>query len=87
MDACAYKTPSLRNVEHTRPYMHTGAFDSLEKVVAFYVKGGDNAPCGKKDWRMQKLDLDETEQGYIVEFLKTLSGSKVPPGVPDPSLK
>lgn len=91
MDACAYKTPSLRNVEHTKPYMHTGApeFDSLEKVVAFYVKGGGDPPprCSKKDWRIQELDLDKDEQGYIVEFLKTLSGTKVPAGVPDPSLK
>ena len=87
IDACAYKTPSLRNVEHTKPYMHTGELDSLEEVVTFYVNGGGKAPCGKKDWRIQKLDLDSTEQGYIVEFLKTLSGTKVPPGVPDPSLK
>jgi cytochrome c peroxidase len=89
MDACAYKTPSLRNVEHTQPYMHTGAFDSLEKVVKFYVDGGGDPPprCSKKDWRIQKLDLDETEQGYIVEFLKTLSGTKVPAGVPAPTLK
>ncbi len=87
MDACAYKTPSLRNVEHTDPYMHTGALKSLEEVVKFYVRGGDNPPCGEKDWRIQKLDLNEKEQSYIVEFLKTLSGTKVPTGVPGPSLK
>lgn len=87
MDACAYKTPSLRNVEHTDPYMHTGAFKRLEDVVRFYVNGGGKTPCGEKDWRIQKLDLDSTEQGYIVEFLKTLSGTKVPPGVPPPTLE
>ncbi len=49
--------------------------------------GGDPLPCGEKDWRIQKLDLDSTEQGYIVELLKTLSGTKVPAGVPPPTLK
>lgn len=82
MDACAFKTPSLRNVEHTRPYMHTGAFNTLEEVISFYVRGGDSAPCGQKDWRIQKLDLSEQEQKDLVEFLRSLSGTKVPPGVP-----
>jgi cytochrome c peroxidase len=86
MEACAYKTPSLRNVEHTRPYMHTGEFKHLKEVIAFYNQPSNEPPCGQsRDWRIQKLDLDDDEQEYILEFLKTLSGTKVPPGVPQPT--
>jgi len=36
----SFKTPGLRNIAQTAPYMHNGAFPSLEKVLAFYNKGG-----------------------------------------------
>lgn len=86
MDTCAYKTPSLRNVEHTRPYMHTGEFKHLKEVIAFYNQPPNEPPCRQnRDWRIQKLDLDDDEQEYILEFLKTLSGTKVPLGVPQPT--
>jgi cytochrome c peroxidase len=87
MDACAYKTPSLRNVQHTSPYMHTGAFHDLKEVIAFYVRGGDEPPCGRKDWRIERLDLNANEQEDLLAFLKALSGMKVPAGVPLPDEK
>ena len=39
----AFKTTSLRNIALTAPYMHNGAFDTLEEVIKFYAKGGGRA--------------------------------------------
>ena len=39
-DTATFKTPMLRNIDQTGPYMHDGVFSTLEQVVAFYVAGG-----------------------------------------------
>jgi cytochrome c peroxidase len=67
--------------------MHTGAFHDLKEVIAFYVRGGDEPPCGRKDWRIERLDLNANEQEDLLAFLKALSGMKVPAGVPLPDEK
>jgi len=82
VDKCAFKTPTLLNIEQTAPYMHNGSetFKTLEDVVSFYVRGGDPvdpAVCGQKDWRIVKLDLSPEEINDLIEFLKSLTG-KVP---------
>jgi cytochrome c peroxidase len=72
-DRWGYKTPSLRNVQLTAPYMHDGSKSSLEDVVNFYNKGGDDNPL--KDPLLRPLGLSEIEKSALVSFLKTLTGS------------
>lgn len=74
-DRWRYKTPSLRNVVLTAPYMHHGIFSTLEEVVAFYDRGGIDNPL--LDPRIRPLGLSLAEQADIVEFLKSLTGDNV----------
>ena len=68
-DKRQYKTPSLRNVALTPPYMHDGSFASLEEVVEFYNRGGG-------DGATQPLYLEKEEVESIVTFLETLTGDQ-----------
>lgn len=68
----AFKTPTLREIEHTAPYMHDGSLATLEEVVDFYNKGG--IPNKNLDERMKQLHLNEQDRKDLVAFLKTLSG-------------
>jgi cytochrome c peroxidase len=78
-DLGAFRTGSLRNVTQSAPYMHTGGFATLEDVVAFYNRGGDDAGfVGTKDPRMKPLGLTDTEIGELIEFLGTLDGEPLP---------
>jgi cytochrome c peroxidase len=71
-DTGAFKTPMLRNIEQTGPYMHDGVFGTLEQVVAFYVAGG--GPGGPtKSPLMKPLNLDGREQKALVAFLRSLT--------------
>jgi cytochrome c peroxidase len=71
-DRWAYKTPMLRNVALTAPYMHDGSLPTLEEVVAFYDRGGiDNE---NKSPLLAPLGLDAGEKAALVAFLKTLTG-------------
>jgi cytochrome c peroxidase len=74
-DSWAYKTPSIRNIEITGPYMHDGSLITLEDVVDFYNKGGEDNPY--KDSLLKRLGLTQTEKEALVSFLKTLTGSNV----------
>jgi cytochrome c peroxidase len=68
----AFKTPTLREVAHTGPYMHDGSFKTLEEVVEHYNKGGIKNPW--LDPRMKPLNLTVEEKKDLVEFLKSLDG-------------
>ena len=70
----AFKTPSLRDTAQRSPYMHAGQFATLEEVVAHYVEGGIDRPS--RSPLMRPVDLTAEEQHDLVEFLKTLTGSK-----------
>jgi cytochrome c peroxidase len=74
-DRWLYRTPTLRNVSLTAPYMHDGSLRSLREVVAFYVKGGVSNPG--LDPRIRPLDLDDGEINDLVAFLESLTGSDV----------
>jgi cytochrome c peroxidase len=74
-----FRTPTLRNVAVTAPYMHAGQFATLEAVVAFYNNGGGKVPGVVKSDRMQKLDLSAEQQADLVEFMKTLTDTALPP--------
>jgi cytochrome c peroxidase len=72
-DRGAFKTPTLRNVAETAPYMHDGFYRSLDQVVAFYNDGGGKSP--HKDAKMMPLGLTKAERTDLVAFLKSLSGT------------
>ena len=74
-DKWRYRTPSLRNVALTSPYMHDGSIATLEGVVAFYAKGGGGDPA--QDSRTRSVQLMQTDQEALVAFLRTLTSSHV----------
>jgi cytochrome c peroxidase len=68
----AFKTPTLREIEHTGPYMHDGSLKTLEEVVELYDKGG--VPNKNLDEQIKPLHLTAAEKSDLVAFLKALSG-------------
>jgi cytochrome c peroxidase len=74
-DRGKFRTPSLREVSRTAPYMHNGMLATLEDVVAFYNAGGGTHP--NKSPLLRPLGLTPGEQRTLVEFLKSLSGDPV----------
>lgn len=71
-DRGAFKTPTLREVGRTAPYMHDGRFKTLEEVVEFYDQGGIKNPY--LDDQLIPLELTEQEKKDLVAFLKSLNG-------------
>jgi len=74
----AFRTPSLRGVAETGPYMHAGQLATLDDVVAFYDRGGDTPSAGTKDPSIKRLSLTALERADLVAFLRTLSGDALP---------
>jgi cytochrome c peroxidase len=70
-DLGAFKTPTLRDVELTGPYMHDGSIRTLLDVLRFYNQGGVKNP--RLDQKMIPLNLSEHEMNAIVEFLRALT--------------
>ncbi len=66
-----FKTPTLRNIALTGPYMHDGSISSLEEVLLLYNEGGKNHP--NKDSRIKPLNLTPTEQADLIAFMKALT--------------
>lgn len=77
-DRGAFKTPTLRNVANSAPYMHDGSLKSLRDVVDFYVGGGNSNP--NLDKKMKPLELTRDERNDLVEFLESLTG-EMPPNI------
>jgi cytochrome c peroxidase len=71
-DIGAFKTPTLREIARTAPYMHDGRFKTLEEVVNFYNQGGIKNPY--HDDMIVPLELTEREQQDLVAMLKSLNG-------------
>lgn len=69
-DTGKWKTPTLRGVRLSAPYMHDGSLATLEDVVAFYVRGGNANE--HLDPRIKKLDLSADDQRALVAFLSSL---------------
>lgn len=81
-DRGAFKTPSLRNIAQTSPYMHDGSLKTLKEVVDLYVGGGNSNPHLDKEIR--ELDfLSGRERADLVAFLESLTG-EMPPDVGPP---
>jgi cytochrome c peroxidase len=67
----AFKTPTVRDVTRTAPYMHDGSLKTLEAVVEHYDKGGIPNPALDKD--IKKLNLTEQEKKDVIAFMKALT--------------
>lgn len=74
-DVGAFKTPSLRDVELTTPYMHDGSVKTLLDVVRFYNRGGERNPALAD--KIRPLGLTEGEMSDLVEFLRALTSDDV----------
>ncbi|MFC0774009.1 cytochrome c peroxidase [Terrimonas alba] len=76
----AFKTPTLRNIELTAPYMHNGVFNTLEEVIAFYDRGGGKGWGLRLDHQTlpeERLKLSAYEKKAMVAFLKTLNDTVI----------
>ena len=75
IDMFRYRTPSLRNIELTAPYMHNGTFATLEDVVAYYGDGGFRH--FGIDPLVRDLSLSDAEKAALVAFLKSLTAGNI----------
>jgi cytochrome c peroxidase len=71
-DRGAFKTPTLREVSRTAPYMHDGSFATLDQVIDYYDRGGQKNPW--LDTRLRPLHLSAIEKQDLLVFLGTLAG-------------
>jgi cytochrome c peroxidase len=79
----AFKTPSLRNIALTAPYMHDGSLKTLKDVIDYYIGGGNSN--AQLDKNIHVLDfLSGQERADLLAFLRSLTGS-VPPNVGPPA--
>ena len=67
-----FKTPTLREIDRTAPYMHDGSLATLEDVVEHYDRGGRVNPYLDEELRPLRLTIEE-KRG-LVAFLRSLSG-------------
>lgn len=67
-----YKTPSLRNLSQTAPYMHGGHFDTIEEVLEFYNELPETPIQGHREESLQPLELSDTDLEAIQAFLAML---------------
>jgi len=74
-DRWKYKTPTLRNVSLTAPYMHDGSLATLTDVVEFYDRGG--VPNENLSPLLRPLGLDSADKAALVAFLESLTGTTV----------
>lgn len=71
-DRGAFKTPTLREVGRTAPYMHDGSVGTLEDVVDYYAAGGNANP--RLDPMVRPISLSADDRRALVSFLRALNG-------------
>lgn len=76
----AFKTPTLRDVALTSPYMHNGLYRTLEEVVEHYDRGGDVKENLSPN--MTALNLSAQEKADLVAFMRTLTGEPIHVAIP-----
>lgn len=72
-DSLQFRVPTLRNIEHTYPYMHDGRFKTLREVVEHYTNGIDIENAFLSDELRKKIVLTDNEKKDLIAFLKTLT--------------
>ncbi|MDT7828309.1 cytochrome c peroxidase [Pricia sp. S334] len=88
-DTFAFRTPSLRNLRFTAPYMHNGSLSNLRRVLEFYEDISDgkernaNVPKGKYDPFVREIELSVKEMSQIISFLGTLNDNGFDREIPD----
>lgn len=84
----AFKTPTLRNIALTAPYMHDGSLATLEEVIEHYDRGGASSANEKinpyLDGGIRPLKLTEQETADLVAFMKSLNGNPINAGSVEP---
>lgn len=73
-----FRTPTLREIARTAPYMHDGSLATLEEVIEYYDRGGNRNPG--LDGEIRPLRLTGAEKQSLVSFLRALSGTILDPG-------
>jgi cytochrome c peroxidase len=76
-DRGAFKTPTLREIRRTAPYMHDGSIRTLEDVIEHYDRGGIPNPF--LDSELRPLHLSQNEKAALRAFLEALSGRVITP--------
>ena len=74
-DRWKYRTPTLRNIALTAPYMHDGSISTLREVIRFYNNGGIENDL--RDPLVRPLNLSEEEVNQLLSFLNALTGENV----------
>jgi len=75
----AFRTPTLREISKTEPYMHNGVFDTLDEVIDFFDRGG-----GEGNTAVKPLGLSAAEKRYLKTFLtEALTGEEIKIKIPD----
>ncbi|WP_035647958.1 cytochrome-c peroxidase [Flavobacterium sp. ASV13] len=75
----SFKTPTIRNIELTAPYMHNGVYKTLEEVIDFYNEGGGlgkGFDVPNQTLPEDKLNLSDQEKKQLIAFMKTLTDKK-----------
>jgi cytochrome c peroxidase len=75
----SFKTPTIRNIELTAPYMHNGVYKTLEEVIDFYDQGGGLGlafDVPNQTLPEDKLNLSDKEKKQLIAFMKTLTDKK-----------
>ena len=70
-DIGAFKTPTLRNVGITEPYMFDGSLQTLDDVIDHYASGGSGHP--NQDLRIQPFELTDEEKAQLIAFLNSMT--------------
>lgn len=73
----AFKTPGLRELAWTAPYMHDGSMETLEEVIRHYEAGGVDRPTRSREMP-SRIDLTDEERQALIAFLYTLSSENPP---------
>ena len=74
-DKGKFKTPTLRDIARSSPYMHNGSIKSLAEVVEFYNQGG--IPNINLSEYVKPLNLTESEKTDLIDFLRSLTGTNI----------
>ena len=75
----SFKTPTIRNIEKTAPYMHNGVYDKLEEVIKFYELGGGNGIGMNLTYQtlpFDNLQLTPKEKNDLISFMLTLTDKR-----------